>query len=112
MPQVVDYSFTHPVPARIKAAGYVGVMRYLSPGPNAKNLTTAERDALLAAGLSIGVVWETVANRAAQGFDAGAHDAQVANGQADGLAIPDTATSITPSISTRRRLWSAPTFWG
>ncbi len=92
MSQVVDYSFTHPAPATIKAHGYKGVMRYLSPGPNAKNLTEAEKFALLNAGLSIGVVWETVANRAAQGFDAGAHDAQLANGQADSLAIPESVT--------------------
>ncbi len=90
--EVVDYSFAHPTPQAIKDAGYRGVLRYLAPLPNAKVITTAERDALLAAGLSIGLVWESTASRAGEGQGAGEADAQAANGQADHLGAPDDAT--------------------
>jgi len=84
---LVDYSFARPDPAAIKAAGYVGVMRYLSNTPG-KNLSAAERDALHAAGLSIGLVWETTASRAGQGLLAGRADAQAACAQAKALGYP------------------------
>jgi len=63
-------------------------MRYLSPGANPKNLTAVERDQLLAAGLSIGLVWESSASRAGQGFLAGATDARAAETEANALGLP------------------------
>jgi hypothetical protein len=87
MTLLVDYSMARPTPDTIKSSGYSGVMRYLSTDP-AKNLQPAERDALLAAGLSIGLVWETYANRAAAGFSAGAADAKGAEAQASTLGLP------------------------
>ena len=87
MSLLVDYSFNRPDPARIAAAGYVGALRYLSHDPS-KNLTPAEADALHAAGLSIGLVWETTAGRATQGAAAGAADVAAAEGQARALGYP------------------------
>jgi hypothetical protein len=66
-------------------------MRYLSHEPG-KNLSAAERDALFAAGLTVGLVWETAADRALAGFTAGASDAREANAQADALGWPRTTT--------------------
>lgn len=86
MTRVVDYSFARPDPAFIKARGYVGAMRYLGFG--SKVLTPAERDRLFAAGLDIGLVWETTATRMDGGYGAGVSDAHTARGQADALGFP------------------------
>jgi hypothetical protein len=87
MTLILDYAWQKPTPAQIKAAGYSGVLRYLSPDAS-KNLSAAERDGLLAAGLSIGVVWESTANRASQGILAGAADVAAAETQARSLGLP------------------------
>ena len=87
---VDDYSFARPTPAQLKAAGIVGVVRYLSYDAS-KNLSVAEAKALRAAGLWISLVWETGANRAGQGGAAGKQDALAANKQADALGYPKTA---------------------
>lgn len=87
MTQLIDYSTARPSPASIRAAGYSGVLRYLSNYPP-KNLSASERDGLLAAGLTIGLVWETTATRANQGFSAGQDDARAAEAQADVLGYP------------------------
>ena len=58
MTQLVDYSFSRPSAASIAAAGFIGVVRYLS-GNAGKDLSAGERDALHAAGLAIALVWET-----------------------------------------------------
>lgn len=50
-------------------------MRYLGPGNNGRDITTGELDSLHSAGLGVGLVWETSANRALAGYDAGAYDA-------------------------------------
>lgn len=89
-PLVADYSFADPDPKALKGAGYVGVMRYLSMDAS-KNLTAGEAQKLHAAGLWVGLVWETVANRAAQGRVAGHADAATANRMADQLGYPKTA---------------------
>jgi hypothetical protein len=89
MTLLIDYSAARPAPAIIKTVGYSGVMRYLSNDPG-KNLQPAERDALLAAGLSIGLVWETTANRAQDGYAAGLADAKVAEAQARALGYPSS----------------------
>ena len=95
MTQVVDYSWgrvggsnaNHA--AAVAAAGYVGAMRYLCyPGDGIKQLRADEVAALHAQGLAVGVVWETTANRAGQGYAAGQADAAEANRQADALGFP------------------------
>jgi len=85
--KLVDYSFARPDPAYIKAQGFGGVMRYLSPPPNGKNITVAEKNALTAQGLKFGLVWESTANRALSGNAAGKADAQSALSQANALGF-------------------------
>ena len=87
MTLLIDYAWAKPAPDAIKAAGYSGVMRYLSNDPT-KNLTVAEAAGLLAAGLSVGLVWETISARAGQGFAAGAADAATAEAAATALGYP------------------------
>lgn len=84
---VLDYSWTRPSPAAIKAAGYSGVIRYLSYEPS-KNLSIGERDALWREGLSIGLVWETTAGAPLNGYGRGQADAHEANRQADTFGWP------------------------
>lgn len=83
----VDYSSARPDPHALAAAGYRHVLRYLSHEPS-KNLTPAERDALHAAEIFVGLVWETTANRTLGGEAAGRQDAVEANAQADALGFP------------------------
>lgn len=85
--KLLDYSFARPNPADIVAAGFGGVLRYLSPNAG-KNLTVPERDALRGAGLAIGLVWEWYAQRANEGQAAGAQDTQAALSQAAALGFP------------------------
>lgn len=87
MTLAIDYAWTHPEPSAIKAAGYDVVMRYLSHDPS-KDLSLTEAKALHAAGLGIGLVWETTASRAGAGQAAGASDAKEANAAADRLGFP------------------------
>lgn len=75
----------------IKAAGYEGILRYISHTPG-KDLTATERDEALAAGLTIGLIFESTANRAAQGHAAGLADGLYANGRADALGYPASCT--------------------
>lgn len=90
MTLLVDYSKQIPPAPTIGAAGYSGALRYLSLDP-AKNLTPAERDALLTAGLAIGLVWETTTGRAGAGVAAGVADARAAEAQARALGYPQGA---------------------
>lgn len=86
MTQLIDYSYARPSPASIKGAGYAGVVRYLSP-TSGKNLGAAERDGLLAAGLSIALVWESDGVTTG-GPGVGASHARTANAQANALGYP------------------------
>lgn len=87
MAKILDYSFARPDPASIKDQGFIGVVRYVSPNPG-KNLTIPERDALRAAGLAIGLVWEWYAQRPLEGEQAGIEDARAALNQAAALGFP------------------------
>ena len=77
----LDYAWTHPAPAAIKAAGLGFAARYLSRDAS-KALSAAEVRALRAEGLSIVVVWEDTAAAALGGYTKGAADATEANRQA------------------------------
>lgn len=89
MPELlIDVSFARPNPHNIRAAGYIGVMRYLSGGYPGKDLSRAEAEQYHAAGLGIGLVWETTARRALSGTAAGHDDALRANEEADRLGMP------------------------
>lgn len=89
----LDYSFARPSLAEAKAAGVVGVIRYLAPPDpnNAKILTPGERDAILAAGLDLALVYESYAERALEGAVAGAQDALIALAGARALGYPEGA---------------------
>jgi hypothetical protein len=72
---VADFSFSHPSPQALKQAGYVGAISYCSWEPNPKNITAAQVAAYLAAGVQVGLVWETVNQEASYGAPAGTRDA-------------------------------------
>jgi len=82
MSQVLDYAWGRPRPSVILDRGFDGVMRYLSHDTTGKNLTSSEAATLSRAGLNIGVVWETRANRALDGYTPGHDDATEALRQA------------------------------
>jgi hypothetical protein len=85
-PACIDYSFARPPTRLITAAHYQGALRYL--GQDGRCLDAAERDYLLGAGLSIGLIWETSARRPLKGKQAGINDAQDANREADEVGAP------------------------
>lgn len=83
----VDYPWSKPTPAALRAAGVTFALRYLSTDQS-KNLTRAEADQLAAQGIWSGVVWETTAGRALAGYTAGAADAKEALKQATACGMP------------------------
>lgn len=87
MSLALDYAWQHPDPAAIKADGYSAVLRYLSHDPT-KDLTVAEAAALHKAGLSVGIVFETTAQRAAGGETAGRADVAEAEQRATAMGYP------------------------
>lgn len=89
-------------PAAFVAAGYEGCMRYLSLTP-AKNLTKSEAEACWAAGLLVGLNWETSADAWQGGGETGARAGHTANLQADALGFPPATpiyyTPVDQSVS-------------
>lgn len=83
----VDFSFQHPDLNEVKAAGYIGIIGYLSTDP-AKNLTSAEYAQAIALGLDVLLVWETTGTTALGGAAAGVSDASQAEPQAAALGYP------------------------
>jgi hypothetical protein len=82
--QGVDYSFDHPTPGQLKAAGKKFAVRYVYPASQAqgtKNLTRAEANGLKDAGIAIVSNYESWAARASDGRSAGQFDAQAADAQ-------------------------------
>lgn len=86
----VDYSWEKPGGAALQNAGKKFAMRYVPYRENlepeiwtGKGLTLSEKADLLNHGISIGMVFETFANRAKEGFAAGQSDARMA---LDGMA--------------------------
>ena len=78
MAEALDYSSGWPSPAAIKAAGYVGVVRYVGTPGHSKNLTRTEAQAMAAAGVPIALVYESTAGWILGGFQAGAGAARAA----------------------------------
>lgn len=85
----VDYAWSHPGGAALKAAGKAFACRYLSPD-SSKNLTKAEAADLAAHGVWAVVVWEGTASRALAGQAAGAADAKTAVVQATTAGMPSS----------------------
>lgn len=74
---------------KARSAGFSFAGRYLVPPEKyAKALTKQEAEAICAAGMRILAVYETTANRAAQGWDAGAYDGRVARECAEKIGMP------------------------
>lgn len=84
----LDYAWAAvpPSPLKLEAAGAHFILRYLSSDPS-KNLTLAEKNAALADGLHIGLVWEQAANRALSGYAAGVADAKAAQAELGPLGM-------------------------
>ncbi|MCA1220582.1 glycoside hydrolase domain-containing protein [Streptomyces sp. 8L] len=83
----VDYAWTHPGGAALKAAGKKFACRYLSDD-HRKNLSKAEAKDLSSHGVACVVVWEAGAKRALSGSKGGAADAKKAEQQAAALGMP------------------------
>lgn len=83
----VDYSSGRPGGKALAAAGMVFACRYLSHTPS-KNLTATEAADLAAHGVWSVVVWETTAQRASAGRNAGVADATEAAAQAKACGQP------------------------
>jgi hypothetical protein len=76
----LDYSLGPPAPDKIKAAGFGYVMRYLPfSGSWRQDLTPQEFRGLVDAGIGVGLIWETTAGRAGEGYAAGTRDAELAD---------------------------------
>jgi Domain of unknown function (DUF1906) len=84
--EIVDYSYSKPGAQAIINYGAIGAMRYL--GNDSRCIFAAERDELLNAGLGIGLIWETKADRTLDGYNAGRDDAHLANNYANNLGAP------------------------
>jgi hypothetical protein len=84
----VDYSYSRPTPAQLKAAGKQFALRYVSSPGHAKNLTRVEAAGLKAAGIAIGIVFELTTARALSGRGTGRDDATSARSQVVDLGGP------------------------
>lgn len=89
MSAVADYSWSRPSPQALKDNGFIGVVRYLGPGNGGRDISQAEMDALHAAGLGVGFVWETTATAALAGYAPTGNAAALANQYLDALGVPD-----------------------
>ena len=84
----VDYSWAHPSPASLHAAGYRFAVRYLSYDTTGKNLSRSEADALWNAGVDVVANWEWGGYDVLGGYARGASDARAAESQAVADGIP------------------------
>jgi hypothetical protein len=87
---VVDYAWSHPSIDKLRSLNAIGVVRYVS-NDSGKNLSHDEYAALRRAGIAVSLVWETTANRALNGYDAGKSDADKAERLANDLGYPKSA---------------------
>lgn len=91
----IDYSWSRPGGAAIKAAGFEFVMRYVPYfGDWGKGLTVPELADLRANGLPVGLVFESTAARHLEGFAAGLMDARTALDGIAGLGLPPSDRPI------------------
>jgi hypothetical protein len=99
----LDYSFSRPNLAEVKAAGYDFVCRYLSNG-SAKDITAQEVQDIKNHGLALALVWESTANRSLSGHQAGVDDARAAQAEAVAVGCSDIgaiyfAVDFDPSLA-------------
>ena len=78
MALILDEAWSKVDPATARAAGYSGVIGYVSQDATGKNLTRAQVDAIHAAGMDVGLVYEFNPQSAAGGMAEGIADANIA----------------------------------
>jgi hypothetical protein len=88
--RAIDYSFGYSaaLPARLKAAHVVTVMRYVGDPAEPKSLRRPEADGLRAAGIGVGFVYETTAQWVLGGHAAGVNAARAAKAHIASLGGP------------------------
>lgn len=84
----LDFSATKPDGPTLKRLGFTFVLGYLKPPPNSKELDAGHLAAYLAAGLEVGMVWETTATRALSGTTGGHEDGVAALQRAAAVGYP------------------------
>jgi hypothetical protein len=84
----LDFAWDKPGPSAMKAAGYNFACRYLSYNTTGKNLTLAEANSLIAAGVDIVCNWEYSASEALDGYSKGVSNATEAQKQALACGMP------------------------
>lgn len=84
----VDYSWARPSPADLHAKGYQFAARYLSYDTSGKNLTAPEAKSLINAGIKVVSNWESGANDALDGYNAGVTHAKKAQAEALAAGMP------------------------
>lgn len=85
---LIDCAWTKPAPHAVKAAGYVGVIGYISHDNTGKDMSAAQAKAYRKAGLFVGFVFETTAGEAKRGRAAGVGDRVFAESQAKARGYP------------------------
>jgi hypothetical protein len=91
----VDYSFSHPTPAQLVAAGKHFAVRYLTGSPG-KRVTKAEVDDLTAHGIALVSNYETTGGFMLGGFNAGVDAGKAAWAAHKALGGPDATSSGKP----------------
>lgn len=85
---LIDEDWSKADPLQLAAAGYRGVIGYVSQDTTGKNLSRVQVDAIHAAGLDVGLVYEYDPQSALGGASAGTRDAQIATSHAQALGAP------------------------
>jgi hypothetical protein len=86
---LVDFSWSKPNAAALTAAGYSGVLGYISHDVTGKDLTAAQAKAYRKAGHLVGFVFESTADRAKGGREAGVQDCAFAEAEAAKRGYPE-----------------------
>lgn len=89
----IDYAAGVPAAKDVKAKGFAGAMRYISPARDAwmkgKPLAKSELDDYKANGLQVGFIWQNMKNDWTAGYVGGVADARAAQKKAEELGHPD-----------------------
>ena len=85
--QGVDYAWGTPPFDEFVKQGFSFAMRYISLDPK-KDLTSEELTELWRRGIGVGLVFETTANRALNGYNAGVQDGELSLKRCNDLGLP------------------------
>lgn len=86
---LIDVAWSKPTPAAVKAAGYAGVIGYISHD-SGKDLGALQARKYLKAGLRVALVFETLADEAEHNAATGAADCRYAEQRARAMGYPKT----------------------